>query len=56
MNELVVIDYSTGTVDVWKVDRENIDEEFVVNLGFRLKDIAWIFGTMGVNVHKEVLT
>ena len=57
MDRLVVLDYSIGTVDVYKIDMSYDDiEEYLVNkLGYNLNDCEWMVGNMDITFHKEVL-
>ena len=56
MNQLVILDYNTAKVHLYKVDPKVIvDEEYVLSLGFREKDIEWMFGKLEVIKHKGIL-
>ena len=56
MNQLVVLDYSTSKVHMYVIDpKVTVDEEYVLSLGFREKDIEWICGKLQVIKHKGIL-
>lgn len=54
---LVIMDYSTGTVHVYPLEREEpIDDEYIDDLGFRSSDCYWMAGNIDFEIHnKEVL-
>ena len=52
--QLVVMNYVTGDVDIYNVDSDaNIDEEYLSKLGYRTCDCHWMFCQNGVNVTYE---
>lgn len=52
--QLVIMNYITGDVDIYNVDSEaDIDEEYISNLGYRTCDCHWMFCQNGVNVNYE---
>jgi hypothetical protein len=56
MNQLIILDYSTAKVHLYKVDpKVTVDEEYVLSLGFREQDIEWIAGKLQVIKHKGIL-
>lgn len=56
MNQLVILDYNTAKVHLYKVDpKVTVDEEYILSLGFREKDIEWMFGKLEVIKHKGIL-
>jgi len=56
MNQLVILDYNTSKVHLYKVDpKVTVDEEYVLSLGFKAKDIEWMFGKLEVIKHKGIL-
>ena len=56
MNQLVILDYNTAKVHLYKVDpKVTVDEEYVLSLGFRAEDIEWMFGKLEVIKHKGIL-
>ena len=57
MNQLVVLDYSTSKVHLYIVDpKVVIDEDYVLSLGFKEKDIEWMYGKLQVIKHKGILS
>lgn len=59
MENLVVMNYVTGDVDIYRVSPDaDIDENYLSQkLGLRPSDCHWMFCQSGVNVeyHEEVL-
>lgn len=56
MNQLIVLDYNTAKVHLYKVDpKVTVDEEYVLSLGFREKNIEWMVGKLHVIKHKGIL-
>ncbi len=52
--QLVVMNYVTGDVDIYNVDSNaDIDEEYLSKLGYRTCDCHWMFCQNGVNVNYE---
>ena len=57
MKQLIILDYNTAQVHLYKVDpKVTVDEEYVLSLGFREKDIEWMSGKLEVIKHKGILT
>ena len=57
MKQLVILDYNTAKVHLYKVDpKVTVDEEYILSLGFRAKDIEWMSGKLEVIKHKGILT
>ena len=56
MNQLVILDYSTAKVHLYKVDpKVTVDEEYVLSLGFKKMEIEWMSGKLEVIKHKGIL-
>lgn len=56
MNQLVILDYNAAKVHLYKVDpKVTVDEEYVLSLGFKEKDIEWMCGKLEVIKHKGIL-
>ena len=56
MNQLIILDYSTGKVHLYKVDSKvTVDEEYVLSLGFKESNIEWMCGKLQVVKHKGIL-
>lgn len=57
MKKLVILDYSNGSVHIYKVDSEaNIDEEYIHDLGFHISECSWMFGeNIEIFKHKGIL-
>lgn len=56
MNQLVVLDYNTSKVHLYVIDpKVVVDEEYVLSLGFKEKDIEWMCGKLQVIKHKGIL-
>lgn len=56
MNQLVILDYNTAKVHLYKVDpKVTVDEEYILSLGFKKKNIEWMFGKLEVIKHKDIL-
>jgi len=54
MEKLVVMDYSSGQVHIYFVNKGlKIDDEFVCNLGFNLDEIYWMHGKCELVYHDE---
>ena len=57
MEDLVILDYSTGSVHFYKVDNNiNIDEEYIKILGFNPDECSWMFAEdIEIIKHKGIL-
>lgn len=56
MNQLIILDYNTAKVHLYKVDlKVTVDEEYVLSLGFKEKDIEWMCGKLEIIKHKGIL-
>lgn len=57
MEKLIILDFSTGDVDIYPVEYEqepDMDELFE-KLGHRANDCQWMFSQGNIFSHKEVL-
>lgn len=55
-NDLVIIDYATGKVHIYKVNKDLIlDNDFLDRLGFRSEDIEWVVGNLEFIKHKGII-
>lgn len=57
METLVILDYNTGGVHLFYVSPgTEVDEEFIVNLGFNLDECYWMMGeNTCITLHKDIL-
>lgn len=56
MNQLVIIDYNTSKVHIYKVDpKVTVDEDYVHSLGFKTHNTKWVCGKLEVIKHKGIL-
>ena len=56
MNQLIILDYNTGKIHLYKVDpKVTIDEEYVLSLGFKNSNINWMCGKLNIIKHKGIL-
>ena len=57
METLAILDYSTQDVHLFYVSPgTEVDDEFIVNLGFNLDECYWMVGdNVGVTLHKGLL-
>ena len=56
MEKLVVLDYSTCTVHVYDIEREDpITDEYIDDLGLHANDCYWMVGDVDIIQHKETL-
>ena len=59
MEQLIILDYVTGTVDIYPVVMPDSDEDYVEvepilkKLGHRPSDCDWMFITGDITFHKE---
>ena len=54
--QLVVLDYSTGTVNFYNIDKKaKIDDEYISSLGFSLSECYWMTGNIDVINHTRIL-
>lgn len=55
--ELVILDYNTGSIHFYKVDVElNITEEYIEKLGFNPNEVSWMTKEfIDIFKHKGVL-
>ena len=45
MEELIIMDYSTLSVHLYKIDSNiNINEEYIKHLGYNTDECSWMFG------------
>jgi len=43
MQQIIILDYSVGRVDIYTLDSSEDPEEFIVNtLGLNLGDVSWM--------------
>lgn len=57
MEELVILDYSTSEVHIYKLDYDtDINEDYIKKLGFNINTCFWMFGTnIKIIKHSEIL-
>ena len=56
MEELIILEFSTSTVHIFNIEREEtIDEEYISNLGYNPSDCHWMAGDLEIVQHKGVL-
>lgn len=57
MLELVILDYSTGTVHFYKVDSNcTVDDEYINSLGFDINSSSWMIANkIDMFEHKGIL-
>lgn len=57
MEQLVILDFATGDVDIYSVEYECEPdmEELLDSLGHNANDCQWMFSEGKVTFHKEVL-
>ena len=57
MEQLVILDYNTLTVNIYNVDSEaNIDEEYISNLGYHASECSWMVGqNIDIIKHRGIL-
>lgn len=56
MEKLIVLDYTTNTVHVHPLDREDfIDAEYIESVGYDSSNCLWMAGEIEVIEHKEVV-
>ena len=56
MEKLVILEYSTTTVHIYDINREDtIDDAYISSLGYNPDDCYWMCGNIGIEYHKEVL-
>lgn len=57
MEKIVILDYTTATVDFYDVDSDaDINEEYIEKLGYNTNNCEWMFGEeMQITFHKETL-
>lgn len=58
MENLIILDFATGEVDIYPVEYDNEPDmnELLDSLGHRANDCQWMFGTGSITFHKEVLS
>lgn len=54
---LVILDFSTGEVNIYNVDSDaNIDEEYIRKLGYSPSCCQWMFSqNLKINHHSKIL-
>lgn len=57
MEKLIILDFSTGDVDIYPVEYEQEPDldELLQKLGHRANDCQWMFSQGNIFSHKEVL-
>lgn len=57
MEKLIILDFSTGDVDIYPVEYEQEPDmdELLEKLGHRANDCQWMFFQGNITFHKEVL-
>ena len=57
MEKLIILDFSTGDVDIYPVEYavEPDMDELLDSLGHRANDCQWMFTTGDITFHKEEL-
>jgi hypothetical protein len=56
MEKLVVLDFTTNTVHVHPLEREDfIDDEYIENIGYDSSNCHWMAGEIEVIQHKGIL-
>ena len=57
MERLIVLDFSTGNVDIYPVEYEQEPDmdDLLERLGHNANDCHWMFSEGDINFHKEVL-
>lgn len=58
MERLIILDYSTGEVDIYPVEytQEPDMAELLESLGHREKDCNWMFADNTITFHNEILS
>lgn len=57
MEKLIILDFTTGEVDIYPVEYEQEPDmdELLEKLGHRANDCQWMFSQGNIFSHKEVL-
>lgn len=56
MEKLVVLDFTTNTIHVHPLEREDfIDDEYIDNIGYDSSNCHWMAGEIEVIQHKGIL-
>lgn len=57
MEQLIILDYCTGDVDIYPVEYDNEPDmyELLDSLGHNANDCNWMFTQGNITFHKEVL-
>ena len=57
MEHLVILDYTTGEVEIYPVDKEysSSAEDILSSLGHRASDCHWMFTSGNITFHNETL-
>lgn len=57
MEKLIILDFSTGEVDIYPVEYENEPDmdDLLDDLGHNANDCQWMFTEGNITFHKEVL-
>ena len=55
MEHLVILDYTTGEVDIYPVNSEQAScaEDLLLNLGHKASDCHWMFTSGNITFHNE---
>ena len=58
MEKLIVLDFSTGEVDIYPVEYENEPDmdDLLDDLGHNANDCQWMFTEGNITFHKETLS
>jgi len=57
MSQLVILNYSTSTIDVYNINSETmVDEAYITTLGYNLEECSWMYANeLSINFHTQVL-
>lgn len=48
--KLTILDYCNASVDIYDVDTEDVDEEYLKKLGYKASECSWMVSN-DVNIH-----
>lgn len=48
--KLTILDYCNASVDIYDVDTEDVDEEYLKGLGYKASECSWMVSN-DVNIH-----
>lgn len=48
--KLTILDYCNASVDIYDVDTEDVDEEYLKRLGYKSSECSWMVSN-DVNIH-----